>query len=188
MVGASRDTQHEDQDGSLSRGGTRHPVPAGHQGQSQGDAADRRQAADPVRGRRGAAGRRRKAGVRHRLGQAGDRGPFRPRPRARAGTRDQGPRAHAQYAARHRSFLRQLHLHPPGVSAGSRPRGAVLAPRGRRRAVLRAPGRRPHRRRGSLSRADGAGVRTVRRQRAGRADREARGNRQVRYRRGRCGG
>ena len=31
--------------------GPRHAVPSGHQGESEGDAADRRQAADPIRGR-----------------------------------------------------------------------------------------------------------------------------------------
>ena len=77
----------QDQDGSLSGGRARHALPAGHQGQPEGNAADRRQAADPVRGRGGAGGRRREAGVHHRLRQARDRGPLRHGPRARAGTR-----------------------------------------------------------------------------------------------------
>jgi UTP--glucose-1-phosphate uridylyltransferase len=48
-----------------------HRFLAGHQGQSQGNAAHRGQAADPVRGGRGGGGRHHRSGVHHRPHQAG---------------------------------------------------------------------------------------------------------------------
>ncbi len=51
--------------------------------------------------------------------------------------------------------LCHLHLHPPARAARARPRGAVRAAGGGRRAVLRASGRRPDRRRGAVPEADG---------------------------------
>ncbi len=125
----------------------------------EGNAADRRQAADPVRGRGGACGRRREAGVHHRLRQARHRGSLRHGPRARAGARAAGQAGPARGRARHRAVVRELHLHPPARAARPRPRGAVLAPGRRRRAVLRPSRRRPDRRRGAVPQADGAGLR-----------------------------
>ena len=66
-----------DSDGGISRGRARHALPAGHQGQPEGDAADRRQAADPVCGRGGAGRRCPPPGVHHRILQARDRGSLR---------------------------------------------------------------------------------------------------------------
>ena len=60
--------------------GSRHPLPARHQGPAQGDAAGGRQAADPVRGRGGLRRRRARDDLRHRPPQAADRGPLRHAP------------------------------------------------------------------------------------------------------------
>ena len=77
--------QHEtDPQSRFPRRRTGHPVPAGHQGHAEGDAAGGRPAADPARGRRGARGRHRAFHLRHRPQQGRDRGPFRPPVRARA--------------------------------------------------------------------------------------------------------
>ena len=73
-------------------GGPRHALPAGDQGEPEGDAADRRQAADPVRGRGGGGRRHHRHDLHHRPQQARDRGPFRQglraRDRARAAQQD----------------------------------------------------------------------------------------------------
>ena len=61
----------------------RHPLPAGHQDRAEGNAADHRQAADPVRGRRSHRSRLRHAGVRHQPLQALGRGLLRQGLRAR---------------------------------------------------------------------------------------------------------
>ena len=66
----------------LSRRRARHPVPAGHQGHAQGDAAGGRPAADPARRRRGAPSRHRAFHLRHRAQQGRHRRPFRPPVRA----------------------------------------------------------------------------------------------------------
>ena len=59
-----------------SRRRTRHPLPAGHQGPAQGDAAAGGQAGDPVRGGRGHSCRDREHCADHRPGQAGHRESF----------------------------------------------------------------------------------------------------------------
>ena len=144
-----RACQVPDQDGRVPGRRPRHALPAGHQGQPEGDAADRRQAADPVRGRRGAGGRRRRAGVHHRLLQACHRGPFRHRPGTREGARVAGQAASCSTPVRSvLPSLCHLHLHPPAGAAGPGPRRAVRAAGRGRRAVLRAPRGRPDRRRG----------------------------------------
>ena len=55
-----------DQDSGIPGGRARHALPSGNQGQPQGNAAHRRQAADPVRRGRGACRRRAQAGLHHR--------------------------------------------------------------------------------------------------------------------------
>ena len=141
-------------DGGFPGRGARHALPAGHQGEPEGDAAGRRQAADPVRGggspRRGRA----PAGVRHRRLQARHRGPLRLRPGARAAARAAGQVGPAASAAQRAAELCHLHLHPPAGAARSRPRGALRAAGGGRRAFLRASRRRSHRRRAAGARAD----------------------------------
>jgi DNA ligase (NAD+) len=57
----ARGSDEEDPQGRVPGGGAGQPLPAGDQGEPEGDAADRRQAADPVRGR---GGRRRPASPR----------------------------------------------------------------------------------------------------------------------------
>ena len=56
----------------------RHPPASGHQDHSQGDGHDRRPAADPICGRRGARGGDRAADLRHRARQVGAGRLFRP--------------------------------------------------------------------------------------------------------------
>ena len=70
----------ENPQGRLPGRRPRHAVPAGHQGHAQGNAAGRRQAADPVCGRGGAGRRHRGVHLRHRPRQERHRGPFRPSP------------------------------------------------------------------------------------------------------------
>ena len=62
----------------------------GHQGAAEGDAAARRQADHPVRGRGGRRRRDRAGHHRHLQPEAGDRGPLRPLLRARAPARGEG--------------------------------------------------------------------------------------------------
>ena len=71
--------------GRLPRRRARHPLPARHQGDAQGDADRRRPAAHPICGRGGARGRDRADDLRHRPRQGRARGPFRHRLRARGG-------------------------------------------------------------------------------------------------------
>ena len=67
----------------------------------------------------------------------------------------QGKSDLAAAGAQRAAQLRHLHLHPPAGAAGPGPCGAVRAAGGGQRAVLRAPGRRPDRRRGAVPEADG---------------------------------
>ena len=73
-------THHE---GRHPRRRPRHPLPARHQGDAEGDAARRRQAGDPVRRRGGRRGRHRRHPDDHRPQQERAREPLRPRRRAR---------------------------------------------------------------------------------------------------------
>ena len=79
-----------DQDGGFPGGRPRDAIPAGDQGEPEGNAADRRQAADPVRGG-GSAGRGRpQAGLHHRQLEARDRGSLRHRPELEQALEAQG--------------------------------------------------------------------------------------------------
>ena len=179
------DDDAQDHEGGISGGGARHALPAGDQGESEGNAADRRQAADPVRGRGGRRRRHHRHDLHHRPQQARDRGPFRQGLRARDRARAQRPQRAARsrpgdHAARH-----QLHLHPADRGAGPRSRGAVRGAGRRRRAVRRAAGRRPDRRRRAGDEADD-GPRRARRLRGNRRDdRGAGGDQPLWHRRGR---
>ncbi len=166
----------------VSRRRARHTLPARHQGEPEGNAADRRQAAHPVR-RGGSTGRGcAPAGVHHRQFEARHRGSFRHRPRTRVGARGAGQAGSGGPAARHPARRRHLHLHPPAGTARPRPCRAVRARGGRQRAFLRAPGRRPDRCRGAGARADAGPVPAVRRQRDRRAAGAAQPDRQLRHR------
>ena len=161
---------------------SRHAVPSRHQGEPEGNAADRRQAADPVRGRRGAVGGRRNAGVHHRQLQAGDRGSLRQQPGTRGRAAGAGQAGTAGRAARHPAELGVLRVHPPARAARPGSRRAVRAAGGRRCAVHGASGGRSDRRRGAVPEADGGRAHRLRRQRSRRAERAAAGHRQVRHR------
>ncbi len=131
--------------GGVSGRGSRHPVPSRDEGQSEGDAAHRRQAADPVRG--GGGDRRWHHGddLRHGSRQARDRGPLRQvvRNRSRvAGTRQAGA---ARPRAQHQAESCRLLLRAPGRAARARARRAVRGEARRRRAVRRDARRRPAR-------------------------------------------
>ena len=76
-------TAQADPQSRVPRRRARHALPARDQGDPQGDAADHRPAADPVRGRRGARGGDRADDLRHRARQDRDRRAFRHRLRAR---------------------------------------------------------------------------------------------------------
>ena len=67
--------------------------------------------------------------------------------RAGAGAGGAGQSRPAQGAEGHRAVVGELHLHPPAVAARSRSRRVVREAGRRRRAVLRAPRGRSHRRR-----------------------------------------
>ena len=62
--------QPDGAEGRHSRGRPRHPLPSRHQSAAQGDAAARRQAGHPVRGRGGGPGRHHRHPDHHRPGQA----------------------------------------------------------------------------------------------------------------------
>ena len=101
----------------------RHPLPAGDQGEPEGDAADRRQAADPVRGGGGGGRRHHRDDLRHRPQQARDRGPFRQglRARGRARAQEQGRAArHGALGAARRACA---------ASTSARPRRSAWATR-----------------------------------------------------------
>ena len=135
-----------------------HPVPAGDQGDAEGNAAGGRQAADPLRGRGGQGRRHRAILFCHRPRQERDRGPFRPRLRARSDLArarqepifstscDRGCRSRA------RSPI------PASSAARARPCGVVRARSGRRRAVCGAARRRSDGVRHALPEADGRGL------------------------------
>ena len=72
------DITFSDQKSGLSRSGAGHAFSARYQGDSQGNAADHRPAADPVRGGRSARGGDRAAHFRDRARQDRDRRAFRP--------------------------------------------------------------------------------------------------------------
>ena len=120
----------------------RYAFPSRHQSVAEGDAADRRQAADPVRGRRGARGGRRTARVRDGIVEASHRGSFRHRHRARAAAGRVRQARPARARAPHRPAGGNLYFRAPGRAARPRPRGAVREAGRRRRAVLRASRRR----------------------------------------------
>src|SRR5581483_9020217 len=173
--------------GGVSGGGARHPHPAGDQGDAEGDADRRRQAADPLCDGRGEGGGDRAVLFRHRPRQERDRGLLRRRLRAGSDAararQDRTARRDALVAAR----CRADRLYPPAAPAGPRPRRVVRAQPGRRRAVRGAAGRRSDGVRAALPAADGRGVREDRRQRrrrrgAARADQPLR---RARHRRGR---
>ena len=107
---SSRDSQ-----GRHPRRGARHPLPAGDQEPAQGDAPRRRQAVDPVRGRRGGPCRAHRHPDHHRPGQARDRGPLRPQLRARVLPGAAGQARAAQGGA---GVLRARRhpLHPPDAT------------------------------------------------------------------------
>ena len=86
----------------------RQPLPARHQGEPQGNAADRRQAADPIRGRRGRGRRHHRHDLHHRAQQARDRGSFRQGVRARDRARGCATRPRCSKRCRRRS--------PPGIN------------------------------------------------------------------------
>ena len=149
--------------GGVSGRRLRHALPARHEGHSEGDAADRRSSADPVRRRRSHRGRHRRDDLRHPSHQARDRGPLRPRggTRARTGERRQGKRA-CRTAARG-AAARALQLRPPDRAARPRSRGVVRAPPDRRRALRGDAAGRPARRRTAGACADGRDVPALRR-------------------------
>ena len=130
--------------GGRPRRRPRHPVPARHQGDAQGDAAGRRQAGHPVRRRGGRRGRPRRRPDGHRPQQARAGGPLRPQLRARGGAGGQGRHRPAQRVRECRRARRHA-LHAPGRPARARPRRAVRGAPRRRRAVRRAARRRPDR-------------------------------------------
>ena len=141
----------------------RHALPARDQGDSQGAAADRRPAADPVRGRRGARGGDRADDLRHRPRQDRARRAFRHGLRARDddGRARQGPvdpRCHAHSRRATSITVRQQ------VPLGPRPRDLVRARDRRRRAVRDPAARRADGRHARLHGADGRGLRGGRRQ------------------------
>ena len=118
-----------------------HPLPAGHQGPAEGDAAPRRQADHPVR-RRGGGRRRHRAGHhRHLVPEAGDRGPLRPQLRAGAPARGEGRHREAAPGPPHQR-PRADRLRPPEGAAGPGSRGAHGQGPDRPRAVRRHPARR----------------------------------------------
>ena len=104
--------------------GPRHPLPARHQGDPEGDADGRRSAADPICGRGGARGRDRADDLRHRPRQGRARGPFRHRLRARGD--DDRARQVARRARRHPLPARRDRLGPPAgaARASATPSGA----------------------------------------------------------------
>ena len=83
---------HENPQSRLSGRRPRHPRPARHQGDAEGNADHRRQAADPVCGRRGQGSRHRTFHLRHRPQQGRDRGSFRPHVRTRRHARRRAAR------------------------------------------------------------------------------------------------
>ena len=98
-----------------------HPLPAGDQGQPEGNDAHRRQAADPVRGRGGGRGRHHRHDLRHRPLQARHRGSLRQglRTGERTGSarQERDARIRAQHAARRTST----------ASTSARPRRSAWA-------------------------------------------------------------
>ena len=131
--------------GRLPRRRLGHPLPAGHQGAAQGDAAAGRQADHPVRGRGGRRGRDRAGHHRHLQPEAGDRGPLRPLLRARAPARGEGRHRDAPAGPRDQR-PRPGRLRPPEGAARPRPRGADGQGPHRPRAVRGDPARRRRRR------------------------------------------
>ena len=118
------DSGHEaPHQGRHPRRGPRHPLPAGDQGDPQGDAAGRRQAGDPVRRRGGRRRRARRRADDHRPQQAAARGPLRPRHRARAGAGGEGRRRPARAGAAAQRPRRHP-LRAAGRPLGPRSRGA----------------------------------------------------------------
>ena len=163
--------------------GTR--FPAGDQGESQGNAAGGRQAADPVCGRGGGRRRHHRAGVHHRPRQARDRGPFRHGVRGRVRARDARQARDARDGARCRAASRQMHLRAPAAGARSGARRAVRATGGRRSSVRGHPGRRPDRRQAAGDEADGRCLSPRALRAARRAESRARRDAAVRYRQAR---
>ena len=115
-----------------------HPIPAGDEGAAQGDAAARRQAGDPVRGRGGGRRRHRAGHHRHEQPEAGHRGPL--RHLLRAGAPARGRRATSRCCAGpadRRPGADQLR--PPEGAARPRARRADGQGAGRPRAVRGDP-------------------------------------------------
>ena len=137
--------------------GSRHPIPAGDQGEPEGNAAGRRQAADPVRGRGSRRGRNLRHDLHHGAQQAVDRGSFRQGLRARDGARASQQDRAAEVGAGGDPARHQLHLHPADRGARPRSRGAVRRAGRGRRALRRDPRGRPHRRRSAGDAADDRG-------------------------------
>ena len=92
----------------ISGGGPRQPLPAGDQGEPEGDAADRRQAADPVRGRGGRRRRHHRHDLHHRPQQA--------RRSRTISTRPTSSRPSSRCATRRRCSRRCRSATPPGIN------------------------------------------------------------------------
>ena len=110
---------------SHPRGRSRHPVPPRDQGDAEGDAAGRRQAGHPVRGR---GGRRRRPARRpdgHRPQQERAREPLRPRsPSSRRRSSSKGDTDRLE-KVNYSTDSRRHPLRAPGRPEGPRPRGAA---------------------------------------------------------------
>src|SRR6516162_2930056 len=131
------------------------PFLAGDQGNAEGDAADRRQAAHSLRGRGGQGCGDRAILLCHQSRQECHRRSLRPRLRARGylARARQGRRARRARSAAARA--RADRLYPAAEPARARACGLVCARARRRRALCRVAGRRPDGLRSALPRPDG---------------------------------
>ena len=161
------------------------PLPARHQGEPQGDAADRRQAADPVCRRGGRCRRHHRHDLHHREQQARDRGPFRQGLRAGDRTRGTGQACAARDGAVRGPAGHQLHLYPPVRGARVGARDTVRGTGGGQRTVRRAARGRPDRCEDSRDPADGGRGAARGRIDDRRHERAGGGDRQLGHRRGR---
>ena len=127
---------HENPQSRLPGRRPRHPRPARHQGDAEGNADHRRQAADPVCGRRGQGGRHRAFHLRHRPQQGRDRGSFRPDVRTRRHARRARQEGRDGDSGARPARSRRHEFHPAAGAARPRPRG-VVRPRHRRQRAVR---------------------------------------------------
>ena len=142
--------------------GPRHPPAPRDQGDAQGNADDRRSAADPICRRRGARGGDRADDLRHRPRQSGARGLFRHRLRARGDAC--AARARASMRSTVALRFRRDRRRPPATAARPRPCRLVRAPYRRRRAVRGTASRRSDGRQARRAEANGRRLCDARRQ------------------------